>query len=207
MGVDAVTNPATVSIPGADRRRPVAALHLAIVQAAVDDTVNAIDGRHQPHRWGFRGRPPRPPRTAVARMMGSPWEPRPRRPCSQRGRTTAGTRRSRSRSGPSRASGGPQCRRSSRTLRLGWERSTVRAHERLAVPHRRPESADERGVRPGLRRGQGLGSASSLTRTPEQTAIARFFTDHAVAPCGTVPWNRWRRTRPSRSPTKRDPSR
>ncbi|CAN5621981.1 vanadium-dependent haloperoxidase [soil metagenome] len=51
--VDALTNAPTAPVPGAGMTPPVSALHMAMVQAAVYDAVNAIDGGHQPYLSGL----------------------------------------------------------------------------------------------------------------------------------------------------------
>ena len=59
--------------------------------------------------------------------------------------------------------------------------------ERLAVPDERPALAHERRLREGVQRGQGAGRErydDATLRTPEQTALARFFT--ARLPSGAV---------------------
>jgi len=45
--VEALTSPATAATPGAGQTPPVAALHMAMVQLAVYDAVNAIEGGHE----------------------------------------------------------------------------------------------------------------------------------------------------------------
>ena len=47
--VNALINAPTAPIPGAGQTPPVSQLHLAMVQGAVYDAVNAIDGGHQPY--------------------------------------------------------------------------------------------------------------------------------------------------------------
>jgi hypothetical protein len=67
----ALSNPPTVTPAGAGQTPPVASLHLAMVQAAVYDAVNAIDGGHEPYlrglprapRWASKLRPSPPPPT------------------------------------------------------------------------------------------------------------------------------------------------
>ncbi len=54
---NALINPATAPIPGAGQTPPVSALHLAMVQGAVYDAVNAIDGGHQPYLEGLPAAP------------------------------------------------------------------------------------------------------------------------------------------------------
>jgi hypothetical protein len=52
--VNALINAPSAPIPGAGQTPPVSQLHLAMVQGAVYDAVNAIDGGHQPHLAGLR---------------------------------------------------------------------------------------------------------------------------------------------------------
>ena len=56
----ALSNPPTATPAGAGQTPPVASLHLAMVQAAVYDAVNAIDRGHEPYLRGL----PRAPRWA-----------------------------------------------------------------------------------------------------------------------------------------------
>lgn len=58
--VNALINAPTASIPGANQAPQVSELHLAMVQGAVYDAVNAIDRGHQPYLAGL----PRAPRSA-----------------------------------------------------------------------------------------------------------------------------------------------
>jgi hypothetical protein len=58
--VEALSNPATATPPGAGQTPPVASLHLAMVEAAMYDAVNAIDRGHEPYLRGL----PRASRTA-----------------------------------------------------------------------------------------------------------------------------------------------
>jgi hypothetical protein len=51
--VNALVNASTASIPGAGQTPPVSALHLAMVQRAVYDAANSIDGGHQPFLAGL----------------------------------------------------------------------------------------------------------------------------------------------------------
>ena len=51
--VNALINAPTAPIPGAGQTPPVSALHLAMVQGAVYDAVNSIDGGHQPYLAGL----------------------------------------------------------------------------------------------------------------------------------------------------------
>ena len=50
---NALINASTAPIPGAGQTPPVSELHLAMVQGAVYDAVNAIDGGHQPYLAGL----------------------------------------------------------------------------------------------------------------------------------------------------------
>src|SRR5688572_7380646 len=52
--VNALINTPTAPTPGAGQSPPVSALHLAMVQGAVYDAVNSIDGGHQPYLAGLR---------------------------------------------------------------------------------------------------------------------------------------------------------
>jgi hypothetical protein len=58
--VEALSNPSTATPPGAGQTPPVASLHLAMVEAAMYDAVNAIDRGHEPYLRGL----PRASRTA-----------------------------------------------------------------------------------------------------------------------------------------------
>ena len=49
----ALTNATTASVPGAGQTPPVSALHMAMVQGAVYDAVNSIDGGHEPYLGGL----------------------------------------------------------------------------------------------------------------------------------------------------------
>jgi hypothetical protein len=51
--LDALANPPTAGTPGAGMPPPVQAVHLAIVQGAVYDAVNAIDGGREPYLEGL----------------------------------------------------------------------------------------------------------------------------------------------------------
>jgi hypothetical protein len=51
---NALMNPATAAVPGAGQGPTVAVLHLAMVQGAVYDAVNGIDGGHEPYLPGLR---------------------------------------------------------------------------------------------------------------------------------------------------------
>jgi hypothetical protein len=55
--IDALVNAPTAPVPGAGQTPPVSALHLAMVQGAVYDAVNAIDGGHQPYLAGLPAAP------------------------------------------------------------------------------------------------------------------------------------------------------
>jgi hypothetical protein len=54
---DALANPPTAATPGAGQTTPVLAVHLPIVQGAVYDAVNAIDGGHEPYLDGLPSAP------------------------------------------------------------------------------------------------------------------------------------------------------
>src|SRR4029453_15591418 len=47
--LDALANAPTAGTPGAGLTPPVQAVHVAMVQGAVYDAVNAIDGEHEPY--------------------------------------------------------------------------------------------------------------------------------------------------------------
>jgi Vanadium chloroperoxidase N-terminal domain len=51
--VNALINAATAPVPGAGQTPPVSQLHLAMVQGAVYDAVNAIEGGYQPYLGGL----------------------------------------------------------------------------------------------------------------------------------------------------------
>ena len=51
--MDALVNAPTAATPGAGQTPPVSAQHLAIVQGAVYDAVNMIDGGHEPYLTGL----------------------------------------------------------------------------------------------------------------------------------------------------------
>ena len=51
--LDALANPPSAGMPGAGMPTPVQAVHLAIVQGAVYDAVNAIDGGREPYLEGL----------------------------------------------------------------------------------------------------------------------------------------------------------
>ena len=55
--VAALINPADAPVPGAGQSPPVSALHMAMVQLAVYDAVNAIDGGHEPYLGGLPAAP------------------------------------------------------------------------------------------------------------------------------------------------------
>jgi hypothetical protein len=55
--MDALVNAPTAPVPGAGQTPPVSALHLAMVQGAVYDAVNSIDGGHQPYLAGLPDAP------------------------------------------------------------------------------------------------------------------------------------------------------
>jgi hypothetical protein len=55
--LDALANPPTAGTPGAGMTPPVQAVHLAIVQGAVYDAVNAIDGGYEPYLEGLPSAP------------------------------------------------------------------------------------------------------------------------------------------------------
>ena len=59
--IDALINAPTATVPGAGQTPPVSALHLAMVQGAVFDAVNAIDGGYEPYLAGL---PPASPRAS-----------------------------------------------------------------------------------------------------------------------------------------------
>ena len=56
-----MANPTDAPVPGAGQTTPVSALHVAMVQGAVYDAVNAIDGGHEPY---LEGLPPASPRAS-----------------------------------------------------------------------------------------------------------------------------------------------
>jgi len=51
--LEALVNPGTAPTPGAGQPPPVSAQHMAMVQGAVYDAVNSIDGGHQPYLPGL----------------------------------------------------------------------------------------------------------------------------------------------------------
>jgi hypothetical protein len=55
--VIALSNPNTATPPGAGQTPPVASIHLAMVQGAVYDAVNAIGGRYEPYLHGLPSAP------------------------------------------------------------------------------------------------------------------------------------------------------
>src|SRR5688572_13274625 len=55
--VNAIGNPPSNAIPGLGQPPPLAVIHLAMVQGAVYDAVNAIDGGHQPYLSGLPSTP------------------------------------------------------------------------------------------------------------------------------------------------------
>jgi hypothetical protein len=55
--LDALANPPTAVTPGAGMTPPVQAVHLAMVQGAVYDAVNAIDGGYEPYLEGLPSAP------------------------------------------------------------------------------------------------------------------------------------------------------
>ena len=55
--VNAIGNPPSNAIPGLGQPPPLAVIHLAMVQGAVYDAVNAIDGGHQPYLTGLPSMP------------------------------------------------------------------------------------------------------------------------------------------------------
>ena len=204
--------------PGAGRSPPVAASHLAMVQGAVYDMINMIDGGYEPYQPTFHRRrrthpSRRSPRAAHDVLVGlgrAPvpalpqvtidWldarhddlehcptptrgfsrAPRPQRRCSTHGRATAVTCRIRSKSETTPASG----------VRLSQEASTTRSPGVRNVEPFLLEDASQLGTRArtrsraariheGVQRSEGLGgNGTTLTpnlRTPEQTALARFY--------------------------------
>jgi hypothetical protein len=59
--IEALANDPTAAVPGAGQTTPVSALHMAMVQGAVYDAVNVIDGGHEPY---IDGLPPASPRAS-----------------------------------------------------------------------------------------------------------------------------------------------
>ena len=106
---DALINAPAAATPGAGQTTPVSMQHLAIVQGAVYDAVNAIDGGYQPYlaglssasaagiegRRGRRGRPRRPHRRrdGPAALAGDRQPPRQPLRGVDRGRDDPGRRR------------------------------------------------------------------------------------------------------------------
>jgi PAP2 superfamily len=64
--VNAIGNPPANAIPGLGQPPPLAVIHLAMVQGAVYDAVNAIDGGHQPYLSGLPSMPGASRAAAVA---------------------------------------------------------------------------------------------------------------------------------------------
>jgi hypothetical protein len=64
--VEALSNAPTATPPGAGTTPPVASLHLAMVQLAVYDAVNAIDRGHEPYLQGLPKAPKRASKSAAA---------------------------------------------------------------------------------------------------------------------------------------------
>jgi hypothetical protein len=64
--LDALANPPTAGTPGAGMTPPVQAVHMAIVQSAVYDAVNAIDGGHKPYLEGLPSAPDSASKAAAA---------------------------------------------------------------------------------------------------------------------------------------------
>jgi hypothetical protein len=64
--VNALSNAATATPPGAGQTPPVSAIHLAMVQGAVYDAVNAIDGHHAPYLHGLPSAPATASKAAAA---------------------------------------------------------------------------------------------------------------------------------------------
>jgi hypothetical protein len=64
--VNALSNASTATPPGAGYTPPVAAIRLAMVQGAVYDAVNAIDGGHQPYLHGLPAAPASASKAAAA---------------------------------------------------------------------------------------------------------------------------------------------
>lgn len=63
---DALINSPSAPVPGAGYTPPVAGVHMAIVQGAVYDAVNSIDGGHEPYLAGLPARPSASQRAAAA---------------------------------------------------------------------------------------------------------------------------------------------
>ena len=64
--VNAIGNPPSNAIPGLGQPPPLAVIHLAMVQGAVYDAVNAIDGGHEPYLSGLASSPGASRAAAVA---------------------------------------------------------------------------------------------------------------------------------------------
>jgi len=64
--VNAIGNAPTNAIPGLGQPPPLAVIHLAMVQGAVYDAVNAIDGGHEPYLSGLPSMPAASEAAAVA---------------------------------------------------------------------------------------------------------------------------------------------
>ena len=64
--VNAIGNAPTAAIPGLGQPPPLAVIHLAMVQGAVYDAVNAIDGGHEPYLSGLPSAPGASRAAAVA---------------------------------------------------------------------------------------------------------------------------------------------
>ena len=65
---NALINATTAPIPGAGQTPPVSALHLAMVQGAIYDAVNTIDGGYQPYLAGL---PPAPASASQAAAVAT----------------------------------------------------------------------------------------------------------------------------------------
>ena len=111
--VGAISNPPTGTPPGLGQPPPGSPIHLAMVQGAVYDAVNAIDGTRQPYFYGLSApagaskaaaAPDDSPASTACTQSHSDWfrtepprttgsrsaQPRPR-PCSPIGSATAGS--------------------------------------------------------------------------------------------------------------------
>ena len=64
--INAIGNPPDAAVPGLGQPPPPAVVHLAMVQGAVYDAVNAIDGGHQPYLGGLPSMPDASEAAAVA---------------------------------------------------------------------------------------------------------------------------------------------
>ena len=60
--LNALANATTAAVPGAGQTPPVSAIHMAMVQGAVYDAVNSIDGGHEPYLGGL---PPADPAASL----------------------------------------------------------------------------------------------------------------------------------------------